>query len=219
MLKTTIPSPSKAKAAQSTKRWEDNLEGLSAKLHQIDKRYTTYRSRAKTRLRESSDWNDLSKEEQDHKLAETVDAVNREQEEKRRVAEAEWKLQLGFKAGSSEGSEGSEEDMDIEEWHGIPRSDDGEEWHGIQGSDDIDEGHSVGDEMDKQSDEDEMNDGDAAESTYDEDLHKSLSELRSRQGASMWRFLNEYETKGKDNEAHETPDDYAFGEFEESDSE
>ena len=61
--------------------------------------------------------------------------------------------------------------------------------------------------------------GEEDEAMYDDDFYTRLSELRSRRGAAIWALLNDYECKGKINEAQKTPDNYAFREDESSDSE
>jgi len=233
MPKKTPVSPSKAAAVKATKRWENKLGGLSAILHQIDKRFTTYRSRARKTVKESSDWNQISKQEQDRRLADAVNAVNREQQEKREEAEMDWVDRYGDQEGSSEDTDeseekheweeddseeedsdseedDSEEDMDIEEWHGIQDNDDDVQ----DNDDDMDEEETdQGDEVEESDTEDP---GVFDPATYDDDLGKRLNDLRAQQSSAMWRMLESFEKHGKARQGQEVPDDYAFGEYEDS---
>ena len=105
--------------------------------------------------------------------------------------------------------------MDVEKWYRIIESgDNGDEKHDREDSDELAEIK----EADKAEEADEA-EGEEDEAMYDDDFHTRLSELRSHRGAAMWALLNDYERKGKINEAQETPNDHAFGEDKSSDSE
>ena len=85
----TSTSP-KAHAA-STKRWEQNLTGLSAELHRIDKNATVYRSRAIKKVKAMTGWSKLPCEKQQQLLDEAVHEVNHQQKQKRMIAETKWR--------------------------------------------------------------------------------------------------------------------------------
>lgn len=202
----------------ATRKWEQDLGGLSLALHRVNKAATVARGRAIAKVKKGPLWMNANQENRDRMIKDAVDEVNRNREMKKEQATVEWRAMHG-KEEEDEGvedesmgdSDGESDDSDNEsvgdEDSESGSGEESEEEYSEGDSEDTDGGESEAEEVD---DED---DGESTDLTEEQRkaLNNRLLTLRAKQGEEYEGFIGMVEAQAKSQRGKETPDDYEFG--------
>ena len=203
----------------ATRKWENDLSGLSLALHRVNKAATVARGHAITKVKKESLWIHASQEIHDKMIQEAVDEVNRNCDVKRQEARDKWRAMHAEEKDEVEGNESvgvnseggsheGEDEMSEEDVSESVSEGESEAEYSEEDSDDSDE--EEGSEAEEVDEEDE---GDGLELTEEqrEALNDRLLTLRTKQGQEYESFIGTVEAQAKSRKGKETPDDYKFG--------
>jgi len=202
----------------ATRKWEQELGGLSLALHRVNKAATVARGRAIAKVKKEPSWIHANQEIRDRMIKDAVDEVNRNREIKKEQAKVEWRAlheeeeeDKEVEDESMDDSDGASDEADNEragdQDSESSSGEEGEEEYSEGDSEDTNGGESEAEEVDDEDDEESQ---DLTEEQR-KALNNRLLTLRAKQGEEYEGFIGRVEAQAKSQRGKETPDDYEFG--------
>lgn len=174
---------------KATRKWEDELQGLTLANHRIDKAASVEKSRARQKLRSSAEWSSLTPTEQEQREQDMCIQIDLKRAQKKVDARKAWVAKHGDVATDVKGLEDTLEGMGEVETEG-----DVEESDGSQAEECSEDEEAV-----KLTDE------------HKRGIFERLHGVWEVQRIEAQRLLDDLENEGRGKEGKETPEDWEFG--------
>ena len=168
---------------KATRKWEDELQGLTLANHRIDKAASVEKSRARQKLRSSAEWSSLTPTEQEQREQDICMQIDLKRAQKKVDARKAWVAKHGDVATDVKGLEDTFEGMgDVEESDGSQAEECSEDEEAVKLTDENKRG-----------------------------IFERLHGVWAVQRIEAQQLLDDLENEGRGKEGKETPEDWAFG--------